>query len=204
LKPFKNVTFTPWSAARAEKARKTFITDSTIMHGICALAGVPEVGWNNVGIHIDGYLIARVLGKNAGCFAGDGDAIARQALQGLKFKTAAVMPMGRSLPPPKQARFVEHERLQAVHLSQFPALPALMDLEQLYKRIDPVGFYRLAESHVRPQSFEWLMVALCCVGAELNFVIGWNANNNGRRDSAPDREFRAQRQFLEDHLDTPY
>jgi hypothetical protein len=203
LKSFKNVTFTPWSAG-AEKARKTFITDSTIMHGICALAGFPEVGWNNVGIHIDGYLIARVLGKNAGCFAGGGDATARKALQGLKFKTVAVMPMARSLPPLQQARFVEHERLQAVHLSQFPALPALMDLEQLYKRIDSVGFYRLAKSHVRPESFEWLMVALCCVGAELNFVIGWNADNNGRRDSATDSEFRAQRQFLKDHLDTTY
>jgi hypothetical protein len=203
LKSFENVTFTPWSAG-AKKARKTFITDSTIMHGICALAGFPEVGWNNVGIHIDGYLIARVLGKNAGCFAGGGDATARKALQGLKFKTVAVMPMARSLPPCQQARFVEHERLQAVHLSQFPALPALMDLEQLYKRIDSVGFYRLAKSHVRPESFEWLMVALCCVGAELNFVIGWNADNNGRRDSATDSEFRAQRQFLEDHLDTTY
>ena len=107
----------------------------------------------------------------------------------------------------KQVRFAEHERLQAVHLSQFPALPALMDLEQQYKGIDSVGFYKKsAESHVRPQSFEWLMVALCCVGAELNFVIGWNAGHwwNEGELNAPDIEFRAQRQFLEDHLETTY
>ena len=73
LKPFDTMEFTPWSATTG-RARKTFITDSTIMHRMCSLAGVPE-GWVNVDIHIDGYLVARVLGKNAGCFAGAGDAM---------------------------------------------------------------------------------------------------------------------------------
>ena len=93
--------FTPWTGGRP---RKIFIADSTIMHRMCTLAGVLEEGWVNVGIHIDGVCIARVLGKNAGCYAGGGDALARQALQGMKYKTVAVMPMFRALPAEEQQR----------------------------------------------------------------------------------------------------
>ena len=149
-----------------------------------------------MGVVIDGYLIARVL---AGCFAGEGDVLARQVLQGVKFRTAAVMPMFRGLPPEEQVRFAEHERLQAVHMSQFPALPAVMVLEQQYKRMDEVGFYtKSVKYHVRSQSFNWLLAALCDVGAERNFVIGWNAGEWW--NLSQDDEFRAQSQFLKDHL----
>jgi hypothetical protein len=167
---------------------------------MCSLAGVQEEGWVSVGVHIDGYLIARVLGKNAGCLADGGDAYARQNLQGVKFRSAAVMPMFRGVPPEEQVRLAEHERLQRVYLSQFAVLPALMDLEQQYKRSDPVGFYKKSvKYHVRPQSFNWLLAALCDVGAELNLVNGWNAGE--WNNSSPDVEFRAQRKFLEEHLE---
>ena len=75
-----------------------------------------------------------------------------------------------------------------------------MDLEQQYKHIDPVGFYKKSvRYHLRPQSFNWILAALCDVGAELNFVIGWNA---GVHNVSPDVEFRAQLRFLKDHLVT--
>jgi hypothetical protein len=171
-----------------------------MMHRMCTLAGVPEEGWVSVGIHIDSYPIARVIGKNAGCFAGGGDLVARQFLADQRFRTAAVMPMFNSLPGDEQARFSEHERLQKIHLSGFRALPALMDLEQQYRQIDPVGFYKKSvKYHVRPQCFNWLLAALCDVGAELNFVIGWNAGDY--KNQSPDVEFRSQLRFLKDHLD---
>merc|ERR1711971_837232 len=87
LKPFESMQFKPWCTG-AGRPRKTFIADSTFMHHMCSAAGVPEDGWVSVGVHIDGYPIARVLGKNAGSFAGGGDALARQAFSGMRFKSA--------------------------------------------------------------------------------------------------------------------
>ena len=189
--------FKPWSGSEG-RPRKTFIADSTFMHHMCSAAGVPEDGWVSVGVHIDGYLIARVLGKNAGSFAGGGDALARQTFSGIRFKSAAVMPMFRALPADEQQRFTEHEQAQGTYLSEFPTLPAIMDLEQLYKQGDPAGFYKKSvKYHVRPQSFHWFVAALCDVGADLNFVIGWNAGE--WKNLSADVEFRAQRRFLNDH-----
>ena len=75
-----------------------------------------------------------------------------------------------------------------------------MDLEELYKRQgqDPNGFYkRSVKYHVRPQSFKWFVAALCEVGADLNFIIGWNAGQP--KNPSTDTEFSAQHRFLVDH-----
>ena len=196
LRPVQSMQFRPWVAGA--RARKTFIADSTFMHHMSPGTTISNEGWVQIGVYIDNYLIAHVLGKNAGSFAGSGEVIARKTFAGMRFNTAAVMPMFRALPPNEQLRFIEHERTQEKYLSDFSALPAIMDLEQQYKQIDPAGLYKKSlKHHVRPQSFHWFLATLCDVGAELNFVIGWNAGE--WTNASADIEFIAQRRFLDEY-----
>jgi hypothetical protein len=195
LKPFAAMRFLPCNDRT--KTRKTLITDSTAMHHLCGPAGVPDRGWQSVLIEIDGWPIARVLGMNAGVFHGGGDSFAREELQGQVFESAAVVPMFRALPPNHQKRYAEHEQLQRQHLGHVRALPALMDLEAQYKEIDEVGFYKTSvKLHVRPQCFNWLIAAICDTGADLTFMIGWNAESGPAGNLR--EEFEAQQVFIRD------
>ena len=197
LKTFNSMQFKPWT--ETDKANKIFITDSTLMYHMWSKVKVPQNGWVDVGIHIDNCLIIRVLGKNGGIFAGEGDAIARQTFAEMKFNSVAVMPIFGALPPNLQKRFTEHERAQRTYLSEIPTLPAIMDLDKVYKQIGFHGLYNnKLKYHVRPCAFNWFISALCNVAADFNFIIGWNACK--RKNSLPVIvEFSAQRKFLDDH-----
>ena len=91
LKTFNSMQFKPWT--ETDKANKIFIADSTLMYHMWSKVKVPQNGWVDVGIHIDNCLIIRVLGKNGGIFAGEGDAIARQTFAEMKFNNVAMMPI---------------------------------------------------------------------------------------------------------------
>ena len=117
----------------------------------------------------------------------------------MKFNSVAVMPMKESLPSDLQKRFTEHERAQRTYLSEFPTLPAIMDLDKLYRQIDSTGLYKKKlKYHVRRYAFDWFISALCNVAADFNFIIGWNAGE-GKKSVPVDTEFSAQRKFLDDH-----
>ena len=109
------------------------------------------------------------------------------------------MPMKESLPSDLQKRFSEHERAQRTYLSEFPTLPAVMDLNKLYRQIDSNGLYkRRLKYHVRRYAFDWFISALCNVAADFNFTIGWNAGE-GKNSVPVNAEFNSQRKFLDDH-----
>ena len=85
------------------------------------------------------------------------------------------MPMKESLPSDLQKRFTEHERAQRTYLSEFPTLPAIMDLDKLYEQIDSYGlglYKKKLKYHVRRYAFDWFISALCNVVADFNLILG--------------------------------
>ena len=115
----------PWG--KGGKTRKPFIADSTMMHYVCARAGVPCQGWVSVGVMIDGYPIARIIGGNGVYLHGHGDDICCQALRGQQFSTVAVMPMFKALPAAYQQHFEQHERASDMCVSLATDLQVCVD-----------------------------------------------------------------------------